>query len=167
MLQPRSLALKGAKMLVKECMTKNVELASPEMTIREAARKMRDGDFGSLPVGANDRLIGVITDRDIVTRTVAEGKHPDTTRVREAMSEGVLYCYEDQAIEEVARNMGDNQVRRLPVLSREKRLVGILSLGDMAVAGEPGGAHGERVEEALCQISRHEHNEPGASSRVQ
>ena len=119
-------------MLVKDCMSKKVELGEPGMSLRHAAQKMRDGDFGSLPVGENDRLAGVITDRDIAVRAVAEGKDPRQTKVREIMSDKVLYCYEDEPTEEVARNMGENQIRRLPVLNRKKRLVGILSLGDLA-----------------------------------
>lgn len=121
-------------MLVKECMTKDVELTSPSTKISEAARKMRDGNFGMLPVGENDRLVGMITDRDITIRLVAEGKDPDECTVKEIMSPRVLYCFEDQDIEDAAHNMGENQIRRLPVLNREKRLVGILSLADIARA---------------------------------
>jgi CBS domain-containing protein len=142
-------------MLVKECMTKNVRVISPNKTICDAAQEMRDGDFGSLPVGENDRLIGVITDRDIAVRAVAEGKSPNDTEIREVMSEGVLYCFEDQSITEVTRNMGDKQVRRLPVLNREKRLVGILSLGDVAQKDNTK----DEAEEALSQISGPEHRE--------
>jgi CBS domain-containing protein len=135
-------------MTVKECMTKDVELAAPDMSIREAAQKMREGDFGVLPVGENDRLVGMITDRDIVLRAIAEGLDVDTTKVREIMSSGTLYCFEDQTLEEVARNMGENQIRRLPVLSRQKRMVGILSLGDVALS-EPN-----RISDAMYGISR-------------
>lgn len=121
-------------MLVRECMTKQVELGNPQMSLYEAAQKMRDGDFGILPIAENDRLVGMITDRDIAVRGVAEGKDPKKTLVSAVMSERVLYCYEDQSLEEVAHNLGENQVRRLPVLSREKRLIGILSMGDLAQA---------------------------------
>lgn len=119
-------------MLVHECMSNYVELGRPDMTLKEAACLMRDGDFGFLPIQENDKLIGTITDRDIAIRAVASGLSPDTTKVFEVMSKKVLYCFEDQTLEEVTRNLGDNQVRRLPVLNRDKRLVGVLSLGDLA-----------------------------------
>ena len=144
-------------MLVKECMSKKVELADPEMSLSQAAKKMRDGDFGILPVRENDRLVGMITDRDIAVRAVAAGKDPKQTKIRDVMSQKVLYCYDDQTTEEVARNMGDNQVRRLPVLNRQKRLVGILALGDLA--SKEG-----KSKDALGQICRHEHNEPQRKS---
>src|SRR6266404_5172007 len=112
-------------MLIKNCMTKKVELANPNMSLREAAQKMRDGDFGALPVGEHDRLVGMITDRDIVTRALTSGTgNPMDSKVREVMSENVFYCFEDQKVEDVAKNMGENQIRRLPVLNRQKRLVG-------------------------------------------
>lgn len=137
-------------MLVKQCMIKDVQLASPETTIREAAQKMRDGDFGALPVGENDRLVGMVTDRDIVIRAVSEGKDPNKTTVKECMTKQVLYCYEDQTLEEVAKNLGDNQIRRVPVLSREKRMVGIVALGDIATSS----VSPEKVEETLSSISK-------------
>lgn len=119
-------------MLVSECMSNYVELGRPDMTLKEVACLMRDGDYGFLPIQENDKLIGTITDRDIAIRGVAAGLSPDTTKVFEIMSKKVLYCFEDQSLEEVTRNLGDNQVRRLPVLNRDKRLVGVLSLGDIA-----------------------------------
>jgi CBS domain-containing protein len=112
-------------------MTREVRIANPGQTIRDVARIMSEIDAGSLPVGENDRLVGMITDRDIAIRAVAEGKGPDTP-VREVMSAEVKYCYEDEDLEHVAENMGDIQVRRLPVVNRDKRLVGIVSLGDIA-----------------------------------
>lgn len=121
-------------MLVRECMTNNVELGRPEMSLKEVATIMRNGDFGFLPIQENERLIGTVTDRDITIRGVAQGLSPETTPVREVMSDKVLYCYDDQTVEDVTRNLGDNQVRRLPVLNRNKRLVGVLSLGDIAQA---------------------------------
>ncbi|RVT95839.1 CBS domain-containing protein [Rhodovarius crocodyli] len=129
-------------------MTRDVTVAGPEQTIQEAARMMQKIDSGVLPVGSADRLIGMITDRDIALRAVGTGKGPDT-RVREVMTEEVLYCFEDQEIEEVAHNMGDNQLRRLPVLNRDKRLVGILSLADVATSIEF-----EAAGDALSEISR-------------
>jgi len=121
-------------MRVSECMTLQVRIANPDETLRDAAEMMAEADAGALPVGENDRLVGMITDRDIAIRGVAQGKGPET-KVREVMSDEVLYCYEDETIEDVLRNMGDVRVRRLPVLNREKRLVGIISLGDLATSG--------------------------------
>ncbi len=137
-------------MIVKECMTTDVQMGTPTMTLLEVARKMRDGDFGILPIADNERLIGMVTDRDITIRAIAEGKDPQQTQVKEIMSEQVLYCFEDQSLEEVANNLGENQIRRLPVLNRQKRLVGILSLGDLAKSE----AHPNQVEEALTRISK-------------
>jgi CBS domain-containing protein len=118
-------------MQIKDVMTSEAHLIDPAAKIVEAARAMRDSGVGALPVGEGDRLVGMVTDRDIVVRALAAGRQPDTP-VREAMSDKLLYCFDDQPTEEVAANMGDNQVRRLPVLNREKRLVGIVSLGDLS-----------------------------------
>ena len=143
-------------MRVSEAMTRDVRVATPGQPIRDVARMMAEIDAGAMPVGENDRLIGMITDRDIAVRAVAQGKGPDTP-VREVMSTEVLYCYEDDELERVAKNMGDVQVRRLPVVNRDKRLVGIVSLGDLAknekeaggkaVSGvsKPGGQHSQRA----------------------
>lgn len=146
-----------AKMKVREAMTIKVRTANPEQTICQAARLMAECDAGILPVGDNDRLVGVITDRDIAIRAVAQGKSPETP-VSDVMTKEVLYCFEDEDLEHVAKNMGDVKVRRLPVLNRKKRLVGIVSVGDLAlsanaqvagraVAGisKPGGAHSQKV----------------------
>jgi CBS domain-containing protein len=140
-------------MRVSEAMSRDVRVANPGQSIRDVAKIMLEIDAGSMPVGEGDRLVGMITDRDIAVRAVAAGKGPDTP-VREVMtSEQVLYCYEDQELNEVAKNMSQVQVRRLPVVNREKRLVGIVSLGDIAqsqkraaseaVSGvtKPGGQH--------------------------
>jgi CBS domain-containing protein len=145
-------------MRVSEVMTREVRTANPEQTICEAARMMAEIDAGVLPVGENDRLVGMITDRDIAVRAVAQEK-PPTTKVREVMSREVLYCFDDQELDDVARNMSDVKVRRLPVVNREKRLVGIVSLGDLskgenaAATGQtvaeitrPGGAHSQKSE---------------------
>lgn len=138
-------------MLVKECMTKNVTLGNPNMTMLEAAKKMRDGDFGILPIEENDKLIGMVTDRDIAVRGVAEGKDPNSIRLRDIMSEKVLYCYDDDNLDDVALNLGDNQVRRLPVVNRQKRLVGILSICDMAKSQmDP-----HKLEEGLRRVAKH------------
>src|SRR6266699_7234907 len=122
-------------MKISEAMTRDVRVADPEETIRQAAKVMASLDAGVLPVGENDHLIGMITDRDIAIRGIAQGKGPKA-KVRDVMTEDVKYCFEDQEVEEVTRNMADIQVRRLPVLSRDKRLVGILSLGDIATSHE-------------------------------
>lgn len=135
-------------MKIKDTMTRNVRTISPTSTIREAAKLMIDIDAGSLPVAENDRLVGMLTDRDIAVRAVAAGKGPETT-VGEAMSPEVLYCYDDQDVDEVCENMADVQVRRLPVVSRDKKLVGIVSLGDLANAG-----HSDAAGEALEGIAR-------------
>jgi CBS domain-containing protein len=130
-------------MRVAEVMTRDVRLIEPNQTIRDAARLMAEMDAGIVPVREGDRLVGMITDRDIAVRAVAQGRGPDTA-VREVMTDEVKYCYDDDDTNDVARNMADIQVRRLPVLTREKRLVGIISLGDMAVSDEAGKA-GEAV----------------------
>lgn len=135
-------------MRVSEAMTRDVRIARPDQSIHEVAKMMADCDIGSLPVGAQDRLVGVITDRDIAVRAVAHGKSPDSTRVQDVMSEDVKFCYEDEEISHVAQNMGDIQVHRLPVLSRDKRLVGIVALADIA------NCEGERpAGQAVCGIS--------------
>ena len=123
-------------MKVSKCMTRDVQLVNPTQSIRDAARMMAEIDAGALPVGQDDRLVGMITDRDIAVRAVAEGKSPDTP-IREIMSREVLYCFDDQELKDIARNMGEMKVRRLPVLNRDKRLVGIVSLGDLARKEEP------------------------------
>ncbi|HMA16168.1 MAG TPA: CBS domain-containing protein [Kiloniellaceae bacterium] len=136
-------------MKVKDVMTSGVDVIHPGAMLAEASRRMRDEGVGALPVGQDDRLIGMVTDRDIVCRAVAEGKDPGQTPVSEAMSDKVLYCFDDQSTEEVSANMGENQVRRLPVVNRDKRLVGIVSLGDLSSRGatrEAGGALGEISE---------------------
>jgi CBS domain-containing protein len=126
-------------MQVREVLTQNVERIPPETPVREAAQKMKAKDLGALPVYEGDRLIGMATDRDIVTRAVAEGRGADTP-VREVMSQGVVYCFEDQDVKEAAKIMKEHQVRRLIVLNRDKRLVGIVSLGDLAVEGDQRSA---------------------------
>jgi CBS domain-containing protein len=126
-------------MLVKEAMSSNVKIANPGQSIREAARLMAELDCGCLPVGEGDRLVGMITDRDIAVRAVAQGMSMRTA-VRDIMSPEVKYCFEDAELDKVAQNMGDIQVRRLPVVNQDKRLVGILSLGDMALTQDAGYA---------------------------
>jgi CBS domain-containing protein len=136
-------------MKVSDCMTRDVRVAAPNQSLREAAALMAELDVGVLPVGENDRLIGMITDRDIAIRGIACGKGPDTP-VHEVMTDSVKYCFVDQSLEEVSRNMGDIQVRRLPVVDREKRLVGIISLSDIAC----GDGSIDEAGEALRDISQ-------------
>ena len=136
-------------MQVSKLMTRDVKLITPSQTIRDAAQMMLELDAGALPVQQDDRLVGMITDRDIAVRAVAECKSPDTP-VREVMSSEVLYCFDDQEIKDIARNMGEVKVRRLPVVNREKRLVGIVSLGDLALNKEP-----ELTASAVTNISKH------------
>lgn len=142
-------------MQIKDVMCHDVEIASPEMTVVEAARKMRDLDCGFLPVGENDRLVGMITDRDIAVRAVAEGKDVQSCHVRDAMTPDVLYCFEDQDTDDAAEFMADHQIRRLPILSRAKRLVGVLSLADIARQDDDASAA------AVRGVSQPTHHEPG------
>jgi CBS domain-containing protein len=136
--------------MVSEVMTPQVKLATPEQTIQQVAGMMADLDAGIIPVTDENRLIGMITDRDIAVRAVARGLPPET-QVRQVMSKEVKYCFDDDDLDDVARNMADIKVRRLPVINHDKRLVGILSLGDMAIEDGPQNAGA-----ALCGIS-----EPG------
>ncbi|MCJ8142246.1 CBS domain-containing protein [Ancylobacter sp. A5.8] len=135
-------------MQVRDAMTRDVRVANAHETIEQAAKLMAGLDAGALPVGDNNRLVGMITDRDIALRAIGEGKGPQT-KVHEVMTSDVKYCFDDQEIEEVTRNMGDVQLRRLPVVDRDKRLVGILSLGDIALVTTNGSAG-----KALSGISR-------------
>jgi CBS domain-containing protein len=135
-------------MQVQDLMTHDVTTVNPEDSLKKAARLMADLDIGALPVGENDRLVGMITDRDLAVRGLAEGCGP-STKVRQVMTPDVKYCFFDQDIEEITANMADIQVRRLPVLDRDKRLVGILALCDIAVSDDP-----EPAMEALSGISR-------------
>lgn len=119
-------------MQVSEAMTREVQLATPEQSLLEVARIMAECDVGCLPVAENNRLVGMITDRDIAIRAVAQGKSPSGTQVREIMSPAVRYCFDDSDIAEVVDNMSEVKVHRLPVLNRHKHLVGILALSDIA-----------------------------------
>ena len=133
---------------VGDIMNTDVETISPDATIEEAAQQMRDGDYGVLPVGDDENLIGIITDRDIAIRAVAEGKDVDTP-VSEVMSEGVVCANEDDSVEEAAQIMSDHQIRRLPVVDSDNKLVGIVSIGDFAVEVSDLGP----VAEAMSKIS--------------
>ena len=137
-------------MRIGNVMSRDVQVVNADATLRDAAEFMKRIDTGVLPVADGDRLVGMITDRDIAIRGVANGNGPDAN-IRRVMSPEVKYCFEDEEVDEVAQNMADIKVRRLPVLNRGKRLVGILSLGDIALTEGAGHAAG-----ALCGIS-----EPG------
>ena len=139
-------------MHIQDVMTADVSFVGPDTPILEIARKMRDGDIGSAPVVEDERLVGMVTDRDIVVRVIAEGGDVRTKTARDAMSPGVLYCFADQTVESVLESMGDQQIRRLPVIDRDKRLVGVVSLGDLALSGRRKAAG-----EALQEISQPSH----------
>ena len=120
-------------MRVSEAMTREVRVATPGQSIQDVAKIMAEIDAGAMPVGENDRLVGMITDRDIAIRAVAEGWDARSKKVSDVMTPDVVYCFEDQDVDEAARMMRSRQIRRLVVLNRDKRLVGIVSLGDLAV----------------------------------
>jgi CBS domain-containing protein len=120
-------------MQVREIMTPQVEVIPPDATLKEAAEKMSRLEVGPLPVCDGERLVGMLTDRDITIRATARGCDPKTTKVRDAMTSEVVYCFEDQEVHIAAQMMEMRQIRRIPVLSRDKRLVGIVSLGDLSV----------------------------------
>ena len=121
-------------MKVREIMTGSVECIPPDTTISKAAEKMRDMDIGFLPICENDRLVGAVTDRDITIRSVAQGRDPRLAPVKDIMSLQAVYCYEDDEVQNVARKMQDREVRRMLILDHQKKLVGIVSIGDIARA---------------------------------
>lgn len=134
---------------LKDVMSRDVQVIGPDETIHSAAQQMKEGGFGMLPVGENDRMIGAISDRDIAIRAVALG-HGASTKVRAVMSEGIIWAYEDDSVDDAAQLMGKHQIRRLPIVNADKRLVGIVALGDFAVEGSDIEAAGE----ALSEISK-------------
>jgi IMP dehydrogenase len=133
-------------MQVNKAMTRDVRIANPEQSISDVARVMAEDNVGSLPVGEQDRLVGMITDRDIAVRAVAHGRSPET-KVREVMTKDIQYCFEDEEISDVAHRCGEIQVHRLPVLNRDKRLVGIVALADIA------NCDAKAAGDAVCGIS--------------
>jgi len=133
-------------MLVKEVMSRDVQVTQPHTTLREAAELMKVMDVGPLPVCDGDRLVGIVTDRDIIVRSVAEGQDCWEGRVRDAMSTDIAYCFDDDDVAIAARQMKEHQLRRLLVLNRDKRLVGIVSLGDLAVQTGDNRASGETLQ---------------------
>jgi len=134
---------------VSQVMTRGVRTMSPRDTVQLAAQAMDELNIGAVPVCDGERLVGIVTDRDITVRGVAQGRPADRAPVSEVMTEEVCWCYEDQSIEEVAKEMSEIQIRRLPVVDREKHLVGMVSLGDVAVKAD-------RIEggDALADISQ-------------
>ncbi|HTE39721.1 MAG TPA: CBS domain-containing protein [Steroidobacteraceae bacterium] len=132
-------------MQVKSVMSDRVLWVPPDAPVRDIAIKMRDAEVGSIPVVEDDKLIGMVTDRDIVVRGLCDAREPQQLTAADLMSPGMLYCFEDQSVEEVLQNMADEQIRRLPVVSRDKRLVGIVSLGDLS-KGAPSAMSGRALE---------------------
>ena len=143
-------------MQIRDVMTHDVSVANPNDSLQHVAARMAEFDVGVLPVGENDRLVGMVTDRDIAVRGVACGCDPAKTRVRDVMSAEVKYCYDDETVEHIATNMAEQQIRRLPVVDHDKRLVGIVSLADLAThlkskapayalrgISQPGGSHSQ------------------------
>jgi CBS domain-containing protein len=149
-------------MQLSQILTHDVETIPPTASIRDAARRMKELDVGALPVCDGSRLLGMITDRDIAVRAVADGREPERTAVTEAMTPEVIFCYEDEDVRQAADLMEQKQIRRLPVMSRDKKLVGIVSLGDLALQGndrlsgealqqisQPGGPHSQSHEQQM------------------
>ncbi len=127
-------------MKASEVMTKNVEIVSPEASVREAADKMRNLDTGILPVCDGHDLVGVLTDRDIIVRTTADGKAPESTNVSDAMTSEVAFCMEDEDTKKIIHRMEEHKIRRMPVLSHDKKLKGMISLADLATRGDKNAA---------------------------
>ena len=139
-------------MKVKQVMHQGVEWVAPTTSLRELARLMKKHDIGCIPVGENDRLVGMVTDRDIVCRGLANGKDPAGCTARDVMTRGITYCSEEQELSDAIRVMEEKRIRRLPVLDKQKRMVGILSLGDVS------GASDNRMSgEVLSAVSAHHH----------
>jgi CBS domain-containing protein len=134
-------------MLLKEVMTRDVQVIHPNASLEEAASRMDELNVGPLPVCDGRRLVGMLTDRDIVVRATSIGSDPKSTRVRDVMSAGVVYCFEDEDVRVAARRMEQEQIRRLLILDRDKNLVGIVSLGDLAVETGDDRLSGEVLEE--------------------
>jgi CBS domain-containing protein len=124
------------QMKIRDIMSRDVVLASPRERLSEVAQMMAVRDIGFMPVGEGDKIVGMITDRDIVIRAVAERLGPETP-VSQVMTGDVKYCFDDEDVDHVVANMGENQVRRMPVMNRDKRLVGIVTLADAALEHDP------------------------------
>jgi CBS domain-containing protein len=146
--------------VVADVMTHGARIVTPDDTVQQATRLMRDEDTGVLPVGENDHLVGIVTDRDVALRLVAEGKDPARTKVREVMTQDVKYVYEDEDLGHVAENMAEQQVRRLPVVNRARRVVGVISVGDLTRSGRSGAYAGRAMRGIARETGRHM---PGAA----
>jgi len=141
-------------MLISEIMTEHVEFVTPDETLRQAALKMRDSGVGPLPVCENQGVIGMVTDRDITIRAVAEGLNPETTKVRDVMSGELICCYDDQDVDVAAHLMQSQQIRRVLVLNRDRRLVGIVSLADLALLAHTPERAGEVFQDVCAGASQ-------------
>ena len=122
-------------MFVRDAMTPHAEWIDPQVSLIDVARRMRDHNIGCLPVGENDRLIGMITDRDLACRAVAEGVDLTTAKAREVMTKGITWCFDDESVDDAVERMEKKQIHHMPVLDRQKRIIGILSLSDLALRG--------------------------------
>ena len=132
---------------LKDIMTTHVDVIAPDALAEDAATKMKGLNVGAITVCDGEKLVGMITDRDLVLRVMAEHRDPKKSRVSEAMSSDILFCYEDDDVEKASRMMSQKQIRRLPILSTGKKLVGIVSLGDLAVHGTDSQMSGKILEQ--------------------
>jgi CBS domain-containing protein len=154
----RIMIYSGGKMKIANIMSRDVHFISPDTTLREAALAMKKIDAGALPVAEHDKLVGMLTDRDIAIRGIGAGKGPDA-KVRDVMSQRIKYCFDDEDVAHVAENMAELQVRRLPVMSRDKRLVGIIALADLTRGSLP---HTARALHGISQRGG-QHNQSHAA----
>lgn len=141
-------------MLVREAMTQHAEWIVPETSLAEVAQKMRDKGIGCLPVGTNDRMVGMITDRDLACRAVADGLNPTTATAKQVMTKGVIWCFDDDDIEGAIRRMEEKKIHHMPVINHQKRLIGILSLSDLALRGPQELAR--NVSRLVSRDARHD-----------
>lgn len=149
-----------APMRASEIMTRDIVTVMPDATVREAARLMDTLNVGALPVCDGARLLGIITDRDIVVRATADGMRPDATPVHVVMTEDVCWCYENDPVEDIQREMARRQIRRMPVLDDDDRLVGIVTLGDLAEDRAPGAGDTLRSISSPSQPDRSRPSSP-------
>ena len=141
-------------MLVREAMTQHAEWIGPELSLAEVAQTMRDKGIGCLPVGADDRMVGMITDRDLACRAVADGLNPKTAKAKQVMTKGVTWCFDDDNVENAVRRMEEKKIHHMPVINHQKRLIGILSLSDLALRGPQELAR--NISRLTSRDSRHE-----------
>lgn len=137
-------------MLVKDAMHRGAQFIDPDALITDVAEKMRDDNIGALPVGENDRLIGILTDRDIVVRGLTGKSDPLQLKVRDVMSNEIVYCLEDEELDDAVRLMERKEIRRMPVIDKHRRMVGMLSIGDVAAAATP-----TIISETMRAVSAH------------